>query len=29
MSAMELDEYDEDYIEEEVIEYCGLAMDEA
>ena len=27
--AMEPDEYDEDYIEEEIIEYCGLAMQEA
>ena len=29
MSAMEPDEYDEDYIEEEIIEYRGLAMEEA
>ena len=29
ISAMELDEYDEDYREEEIIEYSGLAMEEA
>ncbi|KAF3493008.1 hypothetical protein DY000_02053111 [Brassica cretica] len=28
MSPMEPDEYDEDYIEEEIIEYRGLAMEE-
>ncbi|KAF3555359.1 hypothetical protein F2Q69_00014110 [Brassica cretica] len=28
INEMEPDEYDEDYREEEIIEYCGLAMDE-